>query len=535
MSPTDAEARSLNVESAAPPLWERVAVGILALAAVVLSLALTQRGPIGDSDSVAYLIAGVNLANRGELLALDLAPLTVFPPGLSAVVAAGVEAGLSPLVTARATSALSAGLWLVLAHYMSRPLISSSRIRLGVVLSLLSAPALIKVSTSAKPEAPFVLVTLIFLLTLCMLWARRSVPNTLNLLLLAALSSTAFMFRYVGVTLIATALLVLWVMLQSQPINERFRVLATYGLLAAVVPLAWFARNYSEDGTFMGPRYPSPDSVPVTAGRIFRTLGEWLLPLDGIPEAAHITAGLLLCAATTLLTVACIRKRDSAFSMAHSLTLIVFVIVFLGYMFLSQLATAITELDSRLLSPAFIPLALLTVSTIQVWSKPRTTPVKASVHALLGVMMLCQVIGGAALVMDFDSHRIYWRSSRLESETSAKVLEIHNESMNPTVLFSNRPGVLHAATELEPVFNTPHTRTLRGIDIHPQESEFLERVFCRPSNSTALVILYDEVPAGSMGHTEIEKLVDLEKIADFDDGSVYEARSRPRTRIRCES
>ena len=102
---------------------------IVAFAAVV-TLVATVRGPALSVDSASYLSAGLNLAAGRGLITFNATTLTMFPPGLPAVIAFGDWIGLSPAMTVRIlnATAFAATVWLGFAllrrHVRSRTVIA---------------------------------------------------------------------------------------------------------------------------------------------------------------------------------------------------------------------------------------------------------------------------------------------------------------------------------------------------------------------------------------------------------------------------
>src|SRR4029453_11048613 len=88
--------------------------------ALALALIATWKGPGLSNDSVAYLSAGVNIADSHGITTLDDRSLTVFPPGLPVIAASGETVGLGVEMTARLVSVVSFGAMVLLGNVMLR-------------------------------------------------------------------------------------------------------------------------------------------------------------------------------------------------------------------------------------------------------------------------------------------------------------------------------------------------------------------------------------------------------------------------------
>ena len=154
----------------------------------------------------------------------------------------------------------------------------------------------------AWSEPPFIVVSLIFLLVLCRVWERRAV-NGLDLVSLAVLCWLGFLLRYVGVSLIIVGAVTL--LLALRPLDRRAvgRIVA-FGALAVSVPIVWMLRNHAADGTYLGPRSPSPDSLWDVAERTAAVIGQWIVPWPDMSTGALALVGL---AAVALISIALAR------------------------------------------------------------------------------------------------------------------------------------------------------------------------------------------------------------------------------------
>jgi len=96
-----------------------------AISALVVNIAATQHGLGFSPDSASYLSAGLNLAGGQGLVTYSGDPLTIFPPGVSIVVAAGRVVGLDPIVWMRVFNSICIGVTVLLAHVVAKRYLQS--------------------------------------------------------------------------------------------------------------------------------------------------------------------------------------------------------------------------------------------------------------------------------------------------------------------------------------------------------------------------------------------------------------------------
>src|SRR5262249_54782558 len=160
---------------------------------------------------------------------------------------------------------------------------------------------------------------------------------------LAVLGWLAFLLRYAGASLIIIGAVTL--LLALRPLDRRVlaRVVA-FCALAVSVPILWMLRNHAADGTFLGPRSASPDSLWDVAQRTAAVIGQWIVPWPDLSQGAHAIVGLV---AVALLVVA-LTRIDWPSERAAAAVLVccsIFIPIYVGWLTVSSLTTAIDPTD----------------------------------------------------------------------------------------------------------------------------------------------------------------------------------------------
>lgn len=434
---------------------------LMASLASVLTLAATYRGPGLTTDSVAYLSSGISLSAGRGLRMLDNSALTLFPPGLPVVAATGEWLGVGAQLSVRLFNTAMAAVLVMLAFALLDQVLRSRTFALvGTALVAVSS-AMLGVSKMAWTEAPFIVISLCLLLTLNRALKATKVTAS-TMLILVGLCWLGFLFRYVGVTFIATAVIVIWF---APHVPRRRRSAMTVGVLASVIPLIWIARNHHTDGTLLGPRQPSSDSLAMIIGRVVRTLGSWMLPVAELPGIVHFTIGALTLGGTVVLLT--VRWHPSAEqlrpgSASDRSSLIVplasFILTYLAYVVMAQLTTSFDALDSRLLSPLYVPLIALAGVAVERIGWPKRTAAAVRISALVaGSFLVGQFLTSVRDVRAGFLSGIGFNSrSSAESDLGATMAGIASRDPDaPPIVFTNRPGVLWSSSGLQPLYSLP--------------------------------------------------------------------------------
>lgn len=442
-------------------LHDRLTPWLLAAVPFVTTLVATRQGPGLSPDSVIYLSTGINVADGDGLRTLTGEALTLFPPGLPLLVAAGESLGLGADLTVRlANAAAFSGIVLIAAALLRRHVANRTLVTGGTLFVAVSVP-LLGVAVMAWTEILFILVVLGFLEML----ERALGPTSQRRWLAGCVAATwlAFSLRYAAICLVpvgvAAALAGTWRTRRQTALRDA----VTFGVLALCVPALMMLRNHSTDGTLLGPRFPSIDTPAQVAERLLRTLGEWVLPLP-LPDHLLSTIGLGLITGLIVTFVAMSRQATSerASDDAHVLLpAAMFTICYAIYLSLAQLTTAIDKINTRLLSPIFVPMLLLVVVALDKLApgaNPRCRMVaRLALTATLAVQAVAYTNTAVRAGRDGEG---YATSVWQQSELAAAVRDLPASA----VVYSNDHLAIWAATHRQPVSPSGSLRVQRNTN-----------------------------------------------------------------------
>jgi len=330
------------------------------------------------------------------------------------------------------------------------------------------SPFLLDIARMAWTETPFIAVILGMLLLLEGLTERDSILPTLFGVVL--LCWTAFLLRYAGLaTIPAAALAVLW--------TRRQRLVQAVGITAAVtaasiaVPAFWMLRNRARDGSSLGPRQRSSLAIGDVAGQLKRTLVRWLLPFG--PAALRTSLALLLVVTFLALVGLAIKRGMTNGPLAPTeLTtiapIVIFGVVYGIYMVVAELRTTLDPIDSRLLSPLYVPGIVLVAIGVQMILALRPSTLR-SFARIVSMVFAAYVLGHA--VISIAHTRLAYRdgvgyaSRAVQSSGLAQAVRGLSEV---SMVATNSEGALY---ELWAVARKEPLRQLPSTDLAPLAAE----------------------------------------------------------------
>jgi hypothetical protein len=488
----------------------------MAAVAFVLALVATVQGPGITPDGVNYLSAGINLSEGDGLLAYNGDTLTVFPPGMPVIAAAGETIGIGAEQAIRFVNAFAFAGAVLLGSMLLRRHVRSSALVMGATVLLGVSLPLLLVAQMALSEPLFIVLCLASILVLEEVLTRdRLLPW---LAAAAGLVWLAFLFRYTGVALIASGGLTILIGLRTKGWGRALAAGVGFGVASLVVPLAWMARNHDVDGTLLGPRVDSPYSPFDVLERYLITLGGWLLP-PPTPERLQQLAGAVFAVAAVATFVWLFRTRQRQ---PDALALVLFPIVYGGYVAAGQLATWTDPADNRLLSPVYVPLVVLGAMALERWAVPARArlPRQALVAATVVLLAYVGVVGLRTAAETADAAlngKAFADQSFQDSEVFVAAADLPADAD----VYSNVADGMWTVLRREPLRAVPTVRPVSNPDdVQPVDPEFLATVACAES-----YLVWSEHPLAERTYLatpdELAEVLELEVVSETADGTVY--------------
>ena len=517
---------TVGVERTGVSRWRGDSTAVVALLAAAAALAVLVANVAGiatGDDGVGYrAIADSLLAGNGYAYFLE-DPVTVWPPVWPALMA--LVAWITPLDTLGAAivlnAAVAAGV-VVVGNRLLRTVVTDRRLVLAGTVVLALGSSTVGLGHVLMTDMAFALVTMVWMLTLIRFRRTGSLPVLLGAALLAWLG---FGLRYIGLVLIAFG--GLWLLLDGRrSLVTRARNGVLYGVVAAIAPVAWMLRNHSIDGTYTGERNPSARGLVDNGFDVAATLGRFLLPgLGNGMTKVWAGVGIVVLAIAAWLAWRVLSVGRSPRQVVGHLVgllgrpmglLLSFAVLYLLYMLYVRTTTALNQLDTRLLFPAYFPLMFVALALLERlrrldqggdrWERRGV--------AVGWVWMAANVAAGLVGLVAFAAGHPYFNGN-YESDVFDAVRE------NPAIaalpadcqLYSNLPNGLYPTYES---LWSPQRRALESS----REIPDLDEITATLQDTPSCLVWIDEPPV--YGHlwtlAELEDRLDLEPVST--DGNV---------------
>lgn len=313
----------------------------------------TKYSGVGISpDSIMYASTATNIQAHGSLLTFNGKPITFFPVfypfflGIVQLISRvdPIQAGAMINATLFAAVIFTTG-W-IMSKFLSHSIIYKWLILIAIILS----PGLLEIYTFLWSETLFILETLFFVIAF---WHYLKTRSIRSLLFVALISAIACITRYAGVTIIGAGCLML--LLDDQlTVKRKLGYIMLYGSASISLLVANLVLNRLSTGLSTGTREPSITPFLQNlyyCGTVFCDWGS--LSKATYPYAA-LLAGFILLALIGIITFKTIKHRINSYENI----VIAFALVYGLFIVISASISRYERINSRLLSPMFIPLLI---------------------------------------------------------------------------------------------------------------------------------------------------------------------------------
>ena len=288
-------------------------------------------------------------------------PLTLWPPLLPLLLAAGGWVGIDPLEAGRWINATAFGLTILAAGCWLRSHLRSQWLTLAATAIIAASPPLSHWVSSLRTDPLFVLLTLLALMQLGAFLSQRT---TTPLWWAAVFTALTALTRYPGVALIGTGVLILLPL-------ARWKQTLVFGAVSSVPLLAVLAHNWAATGNLTratGNRLevePTGQSLSAGLHQTVEVFREWVVPPNA-PDGLAYLLGLAIAA--VVLAGAAVVLRSSrpdpeeaapaSFRLGPVLPFGVFALIYSLFIIAVVPFTVHQVVDSRYLLPIYVPLLL---------------------------------------------------------------------------------------------------------------------------------------------------------------------------------
>ncbi len=485
---------------------------VAAAAGFFIIFLFTRHSGIGVCpDGVVYTTAAENLRATARYADFTNRPVIDFPAFYSIFLSAGMWlTGLKPLTFAPYLNAFLFALIIFLSgNIMEQFEFKSKWYKAAILSCIVLSPGLLEDYSMMWSETLFILFLLLFMMAM----HRYLQSNSKRALIAAAvITSVACVTRYAGIVIIGTAGIFI---LLNYKLSFRKRLIDAL-VFAAISPLLLIInlyRNYQFSGTLTGHREQSITPLITNihdAGIVF---SNWF-PFTYENYTAAVVVMIAIIAGLIFLCLRQFLRRGRIGG--YETMAAAFALFYILFMIVIATISRFETLNSRFLTPAFIPLLWSGSYWLVPLSKQGNTLVKKWSLAALGLFMLIsfQYKQFAADAETWDGVKDagipgYTEDQWTKSETVQFVQKdllpfkknytIYSDAYDAIYWFTGRPGKFLPAREYEP-----------GV------KEFLNDPRCY------MVWFNDGKNADLIDLNFITRVKKMKLVKKFNDGAIYE-------------
>jgi hypothetical protein len=325
---------------------------IAALAGAFIIFLYTRHSGIGVSpDAVTYMSAAQNFHNHGRLNYYNGLPVVDFPVFYPVLLSIGIFlTSLNPVSFAPELNAILFAVVILATGYIMTRFRNYYPWYKRIVLScIVLSPGLLEVYSMLWSETVFIALLLLFFMAFHRYLQSRSLASLLIMTLFAALAADT---RFIGITLILSAGLFLLAE-PGRPISNKWRPILLFSL-GSLTLLGWnLVRNYLEMRLLTGSREKALNSLGTNLSFFGKVIGEWMIPVSLSRQLSILLAIFILSILILLLGIQLLKRSSWG---SYERLALMFTTVYCVSMIIISTTSRFENLDSRLLSPVFIPL-----------------------------------------------------------------------------------------------------------------------------------------------------------------------------------
>lgn len=344
----------------------------------------TSYSGVGLSpDSLMYASAADSFSAHGNMVTFTGSPITFFPvfyPFFLGVIqfisgVNAVQAGY--LINSLLFAAVVFASGWIMERFMSHSRIYKIIILAAIVLS----PALLEIYSFLWSETLFIFEILLFIIAY---WKYTHGHTMKALVITGIITALACITRYAGITIVGTGCLLILLDFEL-PIKKKIGHLFLYGAVSVSLLAANLFYNSTVTGLSTGTREPSITPFSQNLFRVGTVINDW----GALSSSADSFAILVTCVIMLSLIGVLAWKTFTKRINNYENVVIAFAVVYGTFMIVLATFSRFEPINSRLLSPMFIPLLISCTSWVpDVLKLIRSAILKYSLAAIAVIAML---------------------------------------------------------------------------------------------------------------------------------------------------
>lgn len=280
-------------------VWPNLALGLVAIAAVLLAFYQTRYGPGTSGDSTSYLMGARNLLlgnGYGRFSGgYEVKPITGFPPGYSAMIAIIGLSGIGGLTSAQLINCLLFGINVLLIGYLVRTYTESPWLSATAGALFVVQETQLELHSWVMSEPLYLGLTLAGMVAILRYLERGRFGWLLAAGFLAAGST---LVRYVGPALTGAGA-VIFLLLGTSSLRRRIVDATAFGAVSVIPVILWLQRNSSVAGTTINRELGYHPMEPGLVRLFLAEFSSWFVPHE-VPLPTGVRAALSVLIAAGL-------------------------------------------------------------------------------------------------------------------------------------------------------------------------------------------------------------------------------------------
>jgi hypothetical protein len=388
----------------------------------------------------------------------------------------------------------------------------------GVILSTLSLPLFLD-SSSLMSEISFNFFTILSLGCLYYYLIEKK-KRFLHLSIL--FTSIACLSRFIGITIIITGVLLLF-LLNRESFKKKASEILLFGSLSSLPTVIFLIRNYSLTGTLIGDRFGSERGFIENLIITYTKISEWYIPSQ-LPAMVWVPISLLFTFTVIFLIISTLKKvfRKDERKSKIIVTMVSFSVIYILYLLTSASNVGFTKLTHRFLSPVYIPLVISILVSASIICKDDMKIKKIIPNVIVIILISGSAISVLAASTGYfeDGTGVYSNDRWKTSQT----LEYLSENPLEGGVYSNFPHQVYHFSGMEHARYTP-LRNVQGSTKEIDGYSLLNESMTESNFIIWLEIDRQDRRDWLFDIEEIKNVYQLVVLWKFSDGTIYKVEA----------
>ena len=482
---------------------------LIAMSIIGGIIIVIATGPYGvgiSADSVTYISVSRNFTSGFGLLDYNMDPLIVSPPMYPILVSLLSNLlNKDPIESIPMLNAILFAATVFLSGIFLKNTFQNKAVYLLGLIPILFSASYLRVFTMAWTEPLFIVITIGYFL---ILQKYLDTKRLSQLVWLSIVITLACLTRYVGITLYFCTI-ICQIFLINQTLRDRIKHLTIVSIIPGLTLASWLFRNNFLTGSMTGSRMRSNYSLVDNLISAIDTLFSWFLP-ERLTESRYIYPFLVIFFLGNLFLIIKNRKLLQVFFGSLYKPIVVFIIIYLGFLLLTSQTSFWQLIDNRYLTPIYLPVIAIFLTYVLVLFSffviGKDKPIRSIPFFLVIIWLFFNIYTSLGVT---KTHFIegsgysskIWRSGQMSNFISTQLSDYE--------LYSNGKEVIY-------LINGTQSKSL---PIRPNINEIKDAI----SNQKVCFLWFNNIDWRKYYYhpNEIAEYFRLENKVQLDDGTIY--------------